>query len=253
MAYIRDYAFRDSGDPFRFRLPKKLRKLKVGRALGRAARAGLGFVPGVGPIASQIVGMSAPVHEAAPAPVPEAYQVPEDETQPMHPLMAFARAYGWDVGDPGRKLSKRKVAASGPKAKATQKAEKRAARASGKTPKAKGTSARGSKHAGFGKVAGSIGNIALGALKDTPFLGGAIGAGEEEIGFTGFGKGKGRGFGFGGHRRSMNPANVRALRRSIRRLDGFEKLVKRIEKAYPRLKRAVGHSAPAARTKRGCR
>lgn len=51
----------------------------------------------------------------------------------------------------------------------------------------------------------------------------------------------------------MNPANVKALRRSLRRVEGFEKLVKRIEKQYPRLKRAVGHApAPAARKGRRC-
>jgi hypothetical protein len=45
--------------------------------------------------------------------------------------------------------------------------------------------------------------------------------------------------------RSMNPGNTRALRRSLRRVEAFERIVKRMERAYPRLKRAHGvHHAP---------
>ena len=42
--------------------------------------------------------------------------------------------------------------------------------------------------------------------------------------------------------RSMNPANTKALRRGVRRIEAFERIVKSVHKAYPRLARA--HSAP---------
>lgn len=38
---------------------------------------------------------------------------------------------------------------------------------------------------------------------------------------------------FGGKRRTMNVANVKALRRGIRRLEGFKSLVKRVDKMLP--------------------
>jgi hypothetical protein len=50
--------------------------------------------------------------------------------------------------------------------------------------------------------------------------------------------------GGGGKRRSMNMANIKALKRGLRRVEGFEKIVKRVYKAYPRMQRAHAHQAP---------
>jgi hypothetical protein len=55
------------------------------------------------------------------------------------------------------------------------------------------------------------------------------------------------GLGGGKRRRSMNFTNVRALKRGLRRVEGFEKLVHRVQKAYPRLKHAT-HAGSAPRT-----
>jgi len=44
--------------------------------------------------------------------------------------------------------------------------------------------------------------------------------------------------------RTMNAANPRALRHALRRVEGFERIVKRMERAYPRLKRVHAHPAP---------
>jgi len=51
-----------------------------------------------------------------------------------------------------------------------------------------------------------------------------------------------------GKRRTMNPTNVKALRRSVRRLEGFEAMVTRVRKAYPRIARSA---SPAGRRSRG--
>lgn len=245
MAFIRQYQARDAmaGDPFRFRIPKKLRKLKVGKALGKVARVASGFIPGLGGIAAQMLApeQAAAVAEAAQIPAPDAEDA---QSALLDQYRAFARSYGYDFGgDPGRgKTTKRKAASAGPKVKAAAKADKRAAKASGAAPKAHGSSARGPKESGLAHAAKGVGSVVLGGLKDVPFLGGAIG------GAQGF---NWKQAGGGGGRRSMNPANVHALRRSLRRVEGFEKLVKRIEKQYPRLKRAT-HPASRAHGK-GCR
>jgi hypothetical protein len=57
----------------------------------------------------------------------------------------------------------------------------------------------------------------------------------------------------GGHRRRQNPANVKALRRSLRRVEGFQKLVKSVERAYPRLARSTHHSHAHGGHKPGCK
>ena len=258
MAFIRDYAWRDQGDPFRFRIPKKLRKLKVGRALGKVARFAAPFIPGVGGIAAQ---MLAPQEQAAVAEA-AALPAPDEEAQVLDPrreaILAFARSYGYELGDPVKgKGSKRKMAGAGPAAKAAKKKDKRIAKASGAAPKKSGSSARGKGagkmaalgnvlqglNTGLGKITGAGGSLFTGGMTD---LAGDFGS---SLAYKG-----GRSPFGGGHRRSMNPANVHALRRSLRRVEGFEKLVKRIEKQYPRLKRATGHAHTTGRGhKAGCR
>jgi hypothetical protein len=281
MAFTRAYSARDMGDPFRLRIPAKLRKLKVGRALGKVARAGIGFIPGVGPVAAQLMGAAEDMRASRSSPVPEAAQLPAagaewDEENPGagftyikpppgHAAWSFARSNGWDMGDP--RVLKRKMAAAGPRAKSARKANNRLAKsAGGGAGRLKGTSARGGKKAGrggadFGRALAGFGAGAMEAFKHTADVarGGPGAIMGQAFNFEMPGKGKGSGAGImpragGGGRRSMNMTNVHALKRGLRRLEGFEKLVKRIEKQYPRLKRATGHaSSSRPGHKAGCR
>ena len=274
MGFIRAYSARDKyeGDPFRLRIPKGIKKLKVGRALGKVAKAAVAFVPGVGPIAAGILGG---IPTAGGAVIPEAGALPPagaewDDENPGrgfswvrppqgHPAWGFARSNGWDMGDP--KVRKGKMAGAGPKAKATRKANSRQAKATGATPKSSGSSARGkgpswdSLARNFVGAASSMGGTAMRALKG----GGVQSVAQEAFDFH-LPKAGGSGAGImvrhagGGGRRSMNVTNVHALKRGLRRLEGFEKLVKRIEKQYPRIKRATGHaSSGRPGHKAGCR
>ncbi|HKW42520.1 MAG TPA: hypothetical protein VJN39_14825 [Gemmatimonadales bacterium] len=248
MAFIREYGA--AGDPFSLRIPKKLRKLKVGRALGSVARLGASFIPGVGGMVAQAL--------APPEPEPVPVEPPP---QPMLPdwllelLQAhaptFARAYGYDMGDPGapRPQKKRKAAGAGPKAKAAKKANvrtQRAQRAVAKAaPAAKGK--RGKKGGGVAidpDLAGGLMEFAQGQLQGQQEGGGLFGA----LGL----RGKKGGAAFGGHRRTMNVANVKALRRSMRRVEGFEKLARRVMPHVFRHSRS-GSRAKASGHKRGCK
>lgn len=221
MAFIREYAAM-SGDPFSLRIPKKLRKLKVGRFLGRAAKGVLGFIPGV----SQLMQVLSPLAQKV-VDIGRKYGV-DDET-----MLGFARSYGLDVGDPGapKPAKKRKSAGAGPKAKAKKKADKRAEKRPPAEPPPGGLFPKVELPPGVGEALEELArnmNIPPAAL--------------------GLRKGKKPPRVFGGARRTMNPANVRALRRSIRRVEGFQKLVKRVEKQFPPMRRAQrsGHST-------GCR
>lgn len=298
MGLVRAYANEFAGDPFRLRLPKAVRKLtfkKVGKALGKAASIAAPFIPGVGGIAAQIVASRVQPEPPPPAPAieydepeyaPEPprryryarryYAPPDDdgmEYEPQEePEMAFTRMYGYDYsGDPATKKlpPKRKQAAAGPKAKAQRKAavrQNRAARKGGFDGK---KFAAGAKK--FGKAALGFGQAALpyalelvpggGLVRGAARGAGAIAKQMNQGGLPDFQMPKGgrmpRGFG-GGHRRTMNPANVKALKHSLRRLEGFAKLVKRVEKMMPKGTRHAihGHSAPASRMrnhKAGCK
>lgn len=239
MAFIRNY-MDQAGDPFRLRLPKKLRKMKVGKSLGKLAkgalRVGASFIPG-GSIAQQLIdGTSTPQ---------EAVQQVVEQYPDYESLLQFARSYGYE-GDPKPAPSRRKAAAAGPAAKAAKKKEVRNTRhaaATGAAPK-KPSGPDKRRNKGGSNLGSQAGNILLGAAKDVPFLGGALNASGFKFGGGGGG---------GGGRRSINPANVKALKRGLRRVEAFEKMVKRVEKAYPRMKRATGH-APAHRGhKAGCK
>jgi len=145
--------------------------------------------------------------------------------------VAFMRMYGMQ-GDPGpRPAPRRKSAAAGPRAKAGRKRMVRAQRAArggnigaskapGKKSRGKGfdfgTLARGGLDVAQSFVPG--GNIASAlGLKASNLVGG----GKAE-------RGEGK------QRRSTNPANVRALRRSLRRVERFGALVKRVNAMLPR-------------------
>lgn len=221
----------DVGDPRRKRgFFRRLKKFKFGRALGGIARAGVGFVPGVGPIASRVLEMVGD---------------PGDDEDD----------YDF-IGDPGRKAKRRKMAGAGTKAKAAKKRKGR---------RQKGKRRPSGTPIDFGKLAeAAIGSIPVAGGIAQELIsqvrgGGAAGeaAAAELLPQLGAMPGKrGRGLrmpGMFGKRRGMNPANVKALRRGLRRVEGFEKLVKRVQKAYPRLRamssgggggaRARGHRA----------
>lgn len=145
--------------------------------------------------------------------------------------MAFMRAYGMMAGDPGpRPAPRRKSAAAGPRAKAGRKRVVRAQRA-----------ARGGVHKNVSKGKGpglDYGAIASKLAGGIPFVGGAA---EELLGqVTQKGKG-GAAAGGGKSRRSTNPANVKALRRSLRRVERFGHLVARVNRLLPRAHKYAVH------------
>jgi hypothetical protein len=227
MAFIRDYAAM-SGDPFSLRIPKRLRKLKVGRALGGIVRS-----------------VAAPVARTI---------IPGAST-----ALDFARAYGYDLGDPIKKPPKRKSASAGPKAKAKNKKATRAAHSAKAAHEAKHGKGSGINidWNAIGQAAASsipvVGNVAgeiysqVGGAKAAAAA--AAGAGPGDFAFPGgapMGFPGMKGHGFGHRRRSMNVTNVRALRRSLRRVDGFQKLVKRVEKMFPKMRHHVA-AAPHRR------
>jgi hypothetical protein len=127
--------------------------------------------------------------------------------------MAFMRMYGMQSGDPGRLSPRRKQAAAGPRVKAGRKRVVRQKRA-----------ARGG---GGGFDFGSLGMAALGALP-----GGGI---AQNVAGQLLGKhGAAADAGGAKRHRGMNPANVRALRRSLRRVERFGHLVARVNRMLPR-------------------
>jgi hypothetical protein len=160
--------------------------------------------------------------------------------------VAFIRMYGMQ-GDPGpRPAPKRKSAASGPRQKAARKRvvrSRRAQRPMQGAPKGPG------RKKGFGQQAAE----AFGAgwqrvRKGAPDMfsklahGDVLGMGAAALGAGGMPRGMG-----GGGRRSINPTNVKALRRSLRRVEGFERLVKRVDKMLgPVARRHHKRCAPAA-------
>lgn len=270
MAFIREYA--EAGDPFRFRLPRAirklrfkgfaahlkppraLRKLRVGRALGSVAKfgaigagalfggAGLlgGFARVLGPSLGRAFG--ALYHGAS---------SPSEQDQ----LLEFARSYGYDLsgaaseedaaaetggegpdvdegdmmgdymGDPGRPSHNKppghprhKMASAGPGAKSAAARRKRSARHGG------GTAASDARAAAM-----------LAALKSGQGPAGALAA--ELAGFKGGKHAPGM-----HHHRRINPANVRALNRSLRRVEGFEKLARRVMH-HKLFRRVRGHAS----------
>lgn len=144
--------------------------------------------------------------------------------------MAFMRMYGM-AGDPGpRPAPRRKSAAAGPRAKAGRKRMVRAQRATRGhqgAPKGPGKKHRGGGGLDLAGLARDRGGAILDQLRQGN-LGGALGSG-----ILGSGKGGGGG-GAGGGRRTINPANVKALRRSLRRVERFGALVKRVNAMLPR-------------------
>lgn len=224
MGFIREYAA--AGDPFKFRLPKFVRKFQPGRALARVARVAAPFLPGVGGIAAQFIPDEGGGGECGD---------PE----------GFARAYGWDMGDPGpraKKVPKRKAAAAGPKHKAARKRDARAV----KSMSVGGILKKNLKGA-LKQTGGLVGSFVKGGyaqagldyLQERLGGGGQAPAGVVDFGTPGFAPGPTmRGARvprinpYTGQpmraRRSINVTNVKALRRSMRRVEGFGKLARRV-------------------------
>lgn len=255
MAFIREFGAL-SGDPFSLRLPKKLRgrlklpkairKFQPGKALGKLASIAAPMIPGVGQALSFARGYGVdPMTMAAPAPEPEVFMDEGPAYVEDDPLQRLLELLG--IGDPGG-APKRKRAAAGPKAKAQVKATKRAtatAHTAGPKPKLVKPSQKGSKPGGIDWTQ------ARDRMNEELLRGNLTGAIAARLGV---GARKALGIGGGGHRRRINPLNPKALRRSARRLEGFQKEVKRIEKLLPRAARHGMHGgAPARRHKAGCR
>lgn len=224
MAFIREYM--NQGDPFSLRIPRRVRKWRPGRTLKGMLPLAAQFVPGAGA------------------------------------ALGFARGFGLDIGDPS---GRRKNAGAGPKAKAAKKAAKRGHPAKMKKP------SHGGKHIDWN----AIGNAATsllpvgGELAKTVMQQAGIThdpADAEDAMTSALQSGMVQGtamplhpavrkaLGLHHRRRSMNPANTKALRRSIRRVEGFERLVKSVYRAFPRLKpHAGGHGGARMRGhKSGC-
>jgi hypothetical protein len=173
----------DPGFSFKraFKIPKKLRKLKVGRALGGVAAS---VIPGVGPVLGAIDAFR-PQRSAQTASVAAGGMSPE-----LLGLIQQLRAMGLPVGDPGLPL---------------------VGLAAGLLP---GLIGKAGKAIG-GLISSPIGRVVTGGL-----VSGAAGAG---LGALIGGGGPARGF---RSSRRMNVGNVRALRRSMRRVEGFAKLAR---------------------------
>ena len=132
----------------------------------------------------------------------------------------YARSYGMYQGDPRSTRTRRGTITRG----STRAARAHSVRGT--------TSARPHKPGLPSAVADRLAGAVAG------LRGGNI---QAAIGQALLGTGKKAGKEEGKHRRSMNMANVKALRRGIRRIEGFEKIVHRIQRAYPRLARAAQH------------
>jgi len=253
VAFIREDM--QQGDPFRFRRPK----LKRFKGLGKF-RGLVRFVPGVGPVLDSAMNVMGD---------------PDDDD--------FSRGYGFDQGDPGKgKPSKRSRSVKSRKPEGRGKGK-------GRGPKTRDTRSFSEQHPNMTKLGGALaGGIPfLGGMAQTglemlaqqhgPDVAEAVASGAlDPAALGGMSLGAPGGFGMtkrGGrgtrmphmaHRhvdawtvkgtRTMNVANVRALKHGIRRLDGFQKLVSRVEKAFPRLK-AGRHASSHARKghKAGCK
>lgn len=199
---------------------------------------------------------------------------PEDEEEEVEPmseydqLLAFARAYGW-AGDPAPKAKPGKLAKAGspPSVHAAAKKTNRKKKVTGTAdPRGGADKRRGAKKPAFnlGASAGAGlaavgrglkagGPAALQALQHADLMGlfGATQAGNRAADVRGL-----KGFQMGGHHKRINPANVKALRRGIRRLEGFEKLVKSVRKAAGGLRGVVmapAHGSRGYRPARGHR
>lgn len=187
MAYLRAYRMASTmgaaGDPafsFKraFKIPKKLRKLKLGRVAASVAGS---VIPGVGPLISAF-GSRAPA-AAAPAAVAAGGMSPE-----LLGLFMQLRALGIPVGDPVLPFLPGLIGA-----------------ATRVLP-------------GLGAIGAQVGK----------FLPAILGGAASGIAAGGLGAliGRGGGARAGGGSRRMNVGNVRALRRSMRRVEGFAKLAR---------------------------
>lgn len=282
------------------RPPKKVRKAfkAIGRGIGKGVGLAASLVPGpVGAIASLVRGgggreiqqemapepapvIALPPQQILPALAAPSFDEPEPEPEPEYNvdeddvnyqnLLAFARAYGW-AGDP--KPSKLAKAGAPPSTHAAAKKQNRVQKRTGTADKRSGADKRRGKGSvgvkgGAGKVAGQvIGSIAQAApdLIAAARGGGIFGMQEKGGKYSPADLARITGrhpsaFGMGHSRRRINPANVKALRRGIRRLEGFEKLVKSVRKAAGGLRGVVMAPAHGARSysrarghKAGCR
>jgi hypothetical protein len=302
VAFIRHY-MTESGDPFRFRLPRFIRPpKKIRAALGKGFRLVkkvapvAAFVPGLQPLAlasrlgkvgklagiagkigkvrgvvSKARGLAGLVQQFRGPGQPEPEAVQDDvqelpaervsgfsdaqieQLQQILDNQQFARGYGYDQGDP---VNRRKAAAAGPAVKAHGKSNVRTAKAMG----AGGPTGPQKRRPGGGSKAGGHTGLVMGANPRLN-LHALLRGGANLIGQSGIAGaldaahardfGGGGGGGGGGHRR-VNPGNVKALRRSLRRVEGFAKLATKVQKDAAKILRHV-HREPGSSRRGGHR
>ena len=272
MAFIREYAMANElGDPF-FR---RLRKLRIGRALGKlgrgvlkVGRAGLGVASRLGALPGPLAGALT---------IARRFGLDAGDFDSDDDLYAFARQQGYELGDPGKRVPKRKSAAAGTRHKAGRKREVRRERRRGRLL---GSIGRGI--AGAGKVAlehapellalaGKGGGPAglmrtvdtedyAGIADELSALAPAAGMGRAPGGAPFIGTGpRGRPARVARYtkkgtitfqkRPTMQVTNTRALRRSLNRVEGFAKLSKRL---MPHIWRSSSPRAGRKGHKAGC-
>jgi len=281
VAFIRAYAAENMGDPFRFRLPRFIRPPKKVRGFLKKVAPLAAFLPGLGQvgIAARFAGKLGRVGKLAgfakrgisrasqlraliqrlraQQAMEEEMEEPEmieEEEEPEE--VDFARSYGYDVGDPGPLGPRRKTAAAGPRAKASRRRSRRATRRAGGDTRT-GPQKRRPRGGAAGRRGGIDIGASLGSLAQQLRGGDLLGA------MAGMASGRAtkmRGLGLGGPRRHVNVGNVKALRRSLRRVDGFAKLARKVQKDAAGIlrhvdrPRAAGGSSRRGRGhKAGCR
>lgn len=249
MAFIREYALADEyGDPFLRGFGRRLKR--IGRGAFRAGR-------GAFKLARRGVSLAGRIPIPLPGPIGLAQRAAAmlEAGDEYNELDGFSRTYGDEWGDPGRRTPKRKQAGAGPKTKAARKREVRKERRRGP-----GRVERGLRRTG--EFLGGIGSQLLpGALGAAAQLlpGGSREAAQDDLerlaaGLPPMGPGPAGGGppmrGARVHqarytkdgrltyrkRPSMQATNTRALRRSLRRIEGFQQVVKRVYKAMPALR-----------------
>lgn len=259
MGLIREYAMESQmGDPFF----KKLKRLKIGRGLGKLGRRGLRFASRIG------ARLPGPIGGALA--LARRFGLEAGDFEDEDDLEDFSREQGYDMGDPGKRPPKRKTAGAGTRQKAKRKKDVRRERRRGRQGRFE--RGLGSVTRGIGRIGGRLlpGALNVGAqmLEKSGSIGRELGVdGEDDLqalaaaaggrpmargGFAPMRAGAGarqpRYTKAGGittrKRPAMQVTNTRALKRSLSRVEGFAKLAKRI---MPNLMKPAG----AWRTRKG--
>lgn len=277
MAFIRTYSSRYQGqimgDPFLGRLFKKVKKWQPGKTLARIAApvASLLPIPGAGLLGGALGRLTSRTpgpSEFAPPVLSLFGRIAQRWNVPIETVANIAGAYGFtDQGDPGgNKPRKRQGAKRSAQKKASGGGRRRsAARRPSGSKQSVDWGKIAESAAGALPVAGELAKDIFAEMRKAGVAPG-IGVMPPDVsgmvpGFPGMAPATRRGGGalrlpgMGRRRRSVNPANVKALRRSMRRVEGFQKLVKGVNRMFPKIARGAASSSSgrARGHKAGCR